>query len=319
MNTASARDALPPSRALEYVAALSAIFLFVSYLAGRIYLQAFYGVFHTQLTDLDLSVQDIMFQSWRSFLEPVLAALMVAGFLPWLRRLAAIQRWVEHMERRIEELQRRLRVEGETAGLASEIEQIEKEVDDISSQLPAASVRHFVETHRFLFMPFRLPGPYFLLCLTALAAVITLLAEWWLGGPKSAAIDSGMAMLRVAAGCGVIWLLIQSVQGIWSIRESAVGVVLLVSLIAAIPLARGIGTAYSIRLDNEPGRGLPEITLVADRPIAPSWRPDGLEYLSPPLRWIGQNSTYIVAWDPAAPDHTLYISKAGITRIERKH
>ena len=320
MTTPPPQHDLPIGRALEYIAATSAIFLFACYIAGRIYLQAFYRVFNVGLPDLDLSVQDVMFQSWRAFLEPILASLIVLALLPSLRRFVAFEQLLEDAKTRIAEITKRLEAEGETPELASELQQLEEDVDHLFRRSGAATFERLLQTHPLLRAAVQHLPHYLVSWLATVPffGAVFLLTEWWRYGPKSAAIDTGMYMLTLATVLAVFWAITQSIRGSWSIRENAVAVTLLILVLAGIPLTTGTGRAYSIRLDNQPGRGLPEITLVADRPIAPTWRLDGLEYASQPLRWLGQNDTYIVAWDPAAPERTLYINKAGITRIERK-
>ena len=69
---------------LELVAGLSGVFLLAAYIAGRIYLQAYFSAFGADLRDLGFSVQDVTFASWRTLLPAFFVALLFAAFTPWI-------------------------------------------------------------------------------------------------------------------------------------------------------------------------------------------------------------------------------------------
>ena len=140
---------------IELVAGVSGAFLFVAYVAGRLYLQAYFGVFNAEVRDLGYSVQDVMFLSWQTLLPAILVAFLFAAGSPWLRSLylrfedaggdvSALQRLLEEFEERatqvaprFEEAKRQAEQYGETPESRLELTAITQEQELLDKEISA--------------------------------------------------------------------------------------------------------------------------------------------------------------------------------------
>lgn len=336
-------------QALEFIAGVSGIFLFVAYISGRIYLQAYYNVFHVPLQDLDLSIQDVMFASWRSLLPAGLTALVFAALTPWLRSveereqrvradMQTLSRFLDEVKLRydargekIAELKNRIEAGEDSEEFREELRALEAESDDLEKEIAALveltqSVSTAEEARGAVERAFDLlgviPRPLALLIFATIVmagpvlfALLSLDQGW-----KTALLDGGefgSVAVGLAVAAVVLPALLLAKQQMSPPLMLGIGL-LLIYTILLLPLLSGSLTAHADRNSTDAGRGLPRAVLVSGQQLASNWVPQDDAFVSPELRLAGRNPEFFIMWDPAEPNEALYFPVGEITRLERK-
>lgn len=140
---------------VEVIAGVSGVFLFVAYITGRLYLEAYFGVFGADLRDLGYSIEDVMFQSWRTLLPAFFSALLFAAVSPWFRSLQSqldaasedvsslgdlldeITGRRDALEERFSELKKVVEEQGEVPETHEEAMEIHKDFHDLNAETEA--------------------------------------------------------------------------------------------------------------------------------------------------------------------------------------
>ncbi len=331
------------ARAVEAMAALSGLFLVLTYVSGRIYLQTYYSVFHTELSELDFSVQDIMFESMWSLLGPALSAVGLLAFQPFSRQienvrheidafglaLADIKNRVERNANRADALPGRVAAgELSTSQLQDEMAAIDVETAELDQALISiGESQHSIDSR----MP-TLPGPLsavaraanhistpiYLVAILGLMWTATYVEVYFLAGRESANWSLAGTGILVPPSLFMGWFAWQRrSQAPHTSTEFFGALAYVCYVVLLVPFVTGLAFAHASTAANNPGSGLATVVLTAERPLDPTWTATGGDYVSPKLRLLGKNSQFLVVWNPATPSKSYSITLSTIREIER--
>ena len=141
-------------------------------------------------------------------------------------------------------------------------------------------------------------------------------------GATSARYSSGAVTSAFVGLLSLVWLndlLSRTTPSRRSGYEYLAALGVTVYLVLVAPYVFGALAGQASRYNDDPGSALPTVVVTADHPLDSSWTANGNDFISPTLRLLGRNSSFLVVWDPRHPDKSYSIPLAGIRTIERGH
>jgi hypothetical protein len=286
---------------IESTAAASGLILLIAYVSGRVYLSAYYTAFHIDFSDLGLSVQDVAFSSWHTFIYPLNAAVVTLFAYPVAERLR--QGTPHPLRVRLSAIEARLRVEGATASLTDEFATLDKDIAIAEAGMRGDVVRWII---------------YSLFAAIAGGGITYPLIAAREG--RAAAPFGAAALTSLGLGLWVAFALGSAAIFIFRTRAALVSALALylVAITFVFPVVAGRlrGIEDSRASD---GGALSTITLVSGHALGPDWtaQADG-EFLSPSYRLLSRTNDYWIVWNPSKSDATTYFRTTDITRADRK-
>ncbi|MGB2693683.1 MAG: hypothetical protein WBD55_00685 [Dehalococcoidia bacterium] len=333
---------------LEHLGALSAasgLFLLASYVAGRIYLQSYYGVFGVSLSDLDVSLQDIMFASWRSLLPAFLA---VAGTI-WLigvtarfsEHLAPVDALISQQEDllakhngwigRLNAANKRLVLEGHSDDLDRELDALYDEAPSLRTEVEKQIVenqairRRMEEVQLYPFvarisgrLPARAPDALFVLFMSS-AVVGPSALLWFTEGWRTALLVLGLNAVTLAGGGLVLYFGYTLVSPSHAAAKPGLPmlVVIILLLLTVTPYVSGNLLGYAEKNAETTDFGQQVVVLASHDQLAPDWTDMGNEFVSPELRYVGQGQGFIVVRRADGGNDILKFPSSEILRVQQ--
>jgi len=267
--------------ALDAAAALTGSFLGLAYISGRLYLSAYYGVFGVSVTDLALSVQDLMFSSLTALFGSLFSLSLLVAATPMLLGL--------YEQRRRSFLTREASALDDASSLAVEIDSIRGE-----AQAPVSDFALLERARRQIARwVTRQSGSWVLVPLVSLPIVY--LMHWDVGGHVSAAFATASFAVALVTTWLLAWFYVRVIlRGRRSWIEVSAGVVLFVHLVLSAPWMLGALDGLERRYATPFGSS--NVVSVTTAYALPGSRPTSAGFESDPMLLLGQNGTFVILW-----------------------
>lgn len=279
-------------------------------MAGRFYLQSYYAVFDVQFSDLGLSPQDVMFNSWKTLLLPLVTA---AVSLPAVLHLTQTGESIKSLRSRLREIHERS-VQGDSVEDA--LSELERDTDAVERSM--GWMRNIGALGRVL--PLRVAGEHPVpsaVVVIASGFSILVLIDSAIEGWRPALFDASGPTLMGIVGLGNYWLMTFASEKTWSMRRvTFVTALMALALVTVLPAALGALDGHGVAAND--GAGLPAIALISDRCLAPDWSTVVDGCASPKVRLIAEGNSFVSVWSTSAPHLTTMFPVGEIKRIERR-